>query len=184
MGYSIQGLNNYIASNISKSYWLNKIYPTNIGEAHNKGDIHIHDLNILASYCVGWDLKDLLMEGFKGVKGKIESAPAKHFRTALGQIVNFMYTLQGEAAGAQAFSNFDTLLAPFIRYDHLDYSQVKQAMQEFLFNLAVPTRVGFQTPFTNLTLDLVVPSFMEEEHVIIGGVPQKEKYGEFKEEMG
>ena len=150
MGYSIQGLNNYIASNISKSYWLNKIYPDYIKNAHNNGDIHIHDLNFLASYCVGWDLKDLLMEGFRGVEGKVQSAPAKHFRTALGQIVNFMYTLQGEAAGAQAFSNFDTLLAPFIRYDKLNYDQVLQAMQEFVFNMNVPTRVGFQTPFLTL----------------------------------
>ena len=129
MSYSIQGLNNYIASEISKNYWLNKIYPADIRNAHINGDIHIHDLNIISVYCVGWDLKDLLTEGFTGVKGKVESAPAKHFRTALGQVVNFMYTMQGEAAGAQAFSNFDTLLAPFIRYDNLTYDQVKQAMQ-------------------------------------------------------
>ena len=156
MAYSIQGLNNYIASEISKNYWLNKIYPTDIKNAHLNGDIHIHDLNIISVYCVGWDLKDLLTEGFTGVRGKIESAPAKHFRTALGQIVNFMYTMQGEAAGAQAFSNFDTLLAPFISYDNLDYKQVKQAIQEFVFNMNVPTRVGFQTPFTNITMDLTV----------------------------
>ena len=117
MSYSIQGLNNYIASNISKNYWLNKIYPEEIKNAHQKGDIHIHDLNIISVYCVGWDLKDLLMEGFKGVKGKVSSKPARHFRTALGQMVNFLYTMQGESAGAQAFSNFDTLLAPFLRYD-------------------------------------------------------------------
>ena len=183
MGYSIQGLNNDIASNISKSYWLNKIYPDNIKDAHNKGDIHIHDLNILASYCVGWDLKDLLMEGFKGVEGKVQSAPAKHFRTALGQIVNFMYTLQGEAAGAQAFSNFDTLLAPFIRYDQLNYDQVLQAMQEFVFNMNVPTRVGFQTPFSNITMDLTVPSYYKDQGVIIGGEIMEETYGEFQEEM-
>ncbi|MDD3236951.1 MAG: ribonucleoside triphosphate reductase [Candidatus Gastranaerophilales bacterium] len=183
MGYSIQGLNNYIASNISKSYWLNKIYPDAIKEAHSQGDIHIHDLNILASYCVGWDLKDLLMEGFKGVEGKISSAPAKHFRTALGQIVNFMYTLQGESAGAQAFSNFDTLLAPFIRYDNLTYAQVKQAMQEFIFNMNVPTRVGFQTPFSNITMDLNVPSYYKEQGVIIGGEIQEATYGDFQGEM-
>ena len=158
MSYSVQGLNNYIASNISKSYWLNKIYPDEIGEAHTKGDIHIHDLNIIASYCVGWDLKDLLTEGFQGVEGKVSSAPAKHFRTALGQIVNFLYTTQGESAGAQAFSNFDTLLAPYIYYDKLSYDQVKQAMQEFIFNMNVPTRVGFQTPFRNVTMDLNCPS--------------------------
>lgn len=183
MSYSIQGLNNYIASEISKQYWLYRIYPENIKNAHINGDIHIHDLNIISVYCVGWDLKDLLSEGFTGVKGKVESAPAKHFRTALGQIVNFMYTMQGEAAGAQAFSNFDTLLAPFIRYDNLDYKQVKQAIQEFVFNMNVPTRVGFQTPFTNITMDLNVPSYYAEQPVIIGGELQEATYKEFQKEM-
>lgn len=183
MAYSIQGLNNYIASEISKNYWLNKIYPADIRNAHINGDIHIHDLNIISVYCVGWDLKDLLTEGFRGVRGKIESAPPKHFRTALGQIVNFMYTMQGEAAGAQAFSNFDTLLAPFIKYDNLDYEQVKQAMQEFVFNMNVPTRVGFQTPFTNITMDLNVPSYYAEQPVIIGGELQEKTYKEFQYEM-
>lgn len=183
MSYSIQGLNNYIASEISKQYWLNRIYPENIKNAHINGDIHIHDLNIISVYCVGWDLKDLLSEGFTGVKGKVESAPAKHFRTVLGQIVNFMYTMQGEAAGAQAFSNFDTLLAPFIRYDNLDYKQVKQAIQEFVFNMNVPTRVGFQTPFTNITMDLTVPSYYAEQPVIIGGELQEATYKEFQKEM-
>ena len=183
MSYSIQGLNNYIASEISKQYWLNRIYPENIKNAHINGDIHIHDLNIISVYCVGWDLKDLLSEGFTGVKGKVESAPAKHFRTALGQIVNFMYTMQGEAAGAQAFSNFDTLLAPFIRYDNLDYKQVKQAIQEFVFNMNVPTRVGFQTPFTNITMNLNVPSYYAEQPVIIGGELQEATYKEFQKEM-
>lgn len=183
MSYSIQGLNNYIASEISKKYWLNKIYPEHIKNAHLSGDIHIHDLNIISVYCVGWDLKDLLTEGFRGVRGKIESAPAKHFRTALGQIVNFMYTMQGEAAGAQAFSNFDTLLAPFIRYDGLTYEQVKQAIQEFVFNMNVPTRVGFQTPFTNITMDLTVPSYYAEQPVIIGGELMEDTYKEFQSEM-
>lgn len=183
MSYSIQGLNNYIASEISKQYWLNRIYPAEVRNAHLNGDIHIHDLNIISVYCVGWDLKDLLTEGFTGVKGKIESAPAKHFRTALGQIVNFMYTMQGEAAGAQAFSNFDTLLAPFISYDNLDYKQVKQAVQEFVFNMNVPTRVGFQTPFTNITMDLTVPSYYAEQPVIIGGELQERTYKEFQKEM-
>ena len=183
MSYSIQGLNNYIASEISKNYWLNKVYPVDIKNAHIRGDIHIHDLNIISVYCVGWDLKDLLTEGFKGVKGKVETFPAKHFRTALGQIVNFMYTMQGEAAGAQAFSNFDTLLAPFIRYDKLNYEQVKQAIQEFIFNMNVPTRVGFQTPFTNITMDLTVPSYYAEQPVIIGGELQVETYKEFQPEM-
>lgn len=183
MSYSIQGLNNYISSQISKNYWLNKIYPNEIQEAHNQGDFHIHDLNMLSVYCVGWDLKDLLMQGFTGVQGKIQCSPAKHFRTALGQVVNFMYTMQGEATGAQAFSNFDTLLAPFIRYDELDYKQVKQAMQEFIFNLNVPTRTGFQTPFTNITMDLTVPSYYAEQNVIIGGEAKAETYGEFQHEM-
>ena len=183
MSYSIQGLNNYIASEVSKNYWLNKIYNEKIRNAHLSGDIHIHDLNIISVYCVGWDLKDLLMEGFRGVKGKIESKPPKHFRTALGQIVNFMYTMQGEAAGAQAFSNFDTLLAPFIRYDNLSFEQVKQAMQEFVFNMNVPTRVGFQTPFTNITMDLTVPTYYTEQPVIIGGELMEDTYKDFQPEM-
>lgn len=183
MGYSIQGLNNYLASGMSKNYWLNKIYPNEIKTAHENGDIHIHDLNIISVYCVGWDLKDLLAEGFRGVKGKVESAPAKHFRTALGQIVNFLYTMQGESAGAQAFSNFDTLLAPFVRYDKLNFSQVKQALQEFVFNMNVPTRVGFQTPFSNITMDLTVPSYYKDQCVIVGGEMMEETYGDFQSEM-
>jgi len=183
MSYSVQGLNNYIASNISKSYWLNKIYPEDIREAHTNGDIHIHDLNIISGYCVGWDLKDLLYEGFQGVEGKVSSSPARHFRTALGQIVNFLYTMQGESAGAQAFSNFDTLLAPYVYYDNLDYKQVKQALQEFVFNMNVPTRVGFQTPFTNVTMDLTVPSYYKDQAAIVGGEVMDKTYGEFTEEM-
>lgn len=183
MTYSIQGLNNYVSSHISKNYWLNKIYSNEIKEAHANGDFHIHDLNMLSVYCVGWDLKDLLTQGFTGVQGKIQCSPAKHFRTALGQVVNFLYTMQGEATGAQAFSNFDTLLAPFIRYDGLDYKQVKQAMQEFIFNLNVPTRTGFQTPFTNITMDLTVPNYYASQNVIIGGEPQEETYSEFQYEM-
>ena len=183
MGYSIQGLNNYLASNLCTQYWLEKIYPENIKTAHQTGSIHIHDLNLIAAYCVGWDLKDLLMEGFKGVRGKVASAPPKHLRTALGQIVNFMYTLQGESAGAQAFSNFDTLLAPFVKYDKLNYEQVYQAIQEFVFNMNVPTRVGFQTPFSNITMDLTVPSYYKDQCVIIGGEIMEETYGEFQEEM-
>ena len=183
MTFSLQGLNNYISSEISSGYWLNQIYPSEIRDAHLDGDFHIHDLNVLSVYCVGWDLKALLVEGFRGVTGKIESRPARHFRSALGQIVNFFYTLQGEAAGAQAFSSFDTLLAPFIRYDRLTYPEVKQALQEFLFNINVPTRVGFQTPFTNVTLDLVVPKTYADEAVIIGGEPQPVTYREFQPEM-
>jgi ribonucleoside-triphosphate reductase len=183
MSYSLQGLNNYISSEISKNYWLNKIYPEPIRLAHAKGDIHIHDLNILSVYCVGWDLYYLLVQGFTGVEGKVSSRPPKHFRAALGQVVNFFYTLQGEAAGAQAFSSFDTLLAPFIRYDKLTFKEVKQALQEFLFNVNVPTRVGFQTPFTNVTLDLTAPRLYANQPVIIGGRPQGETYCEFQEEM-
>lgn len=183
MSYSLQGLNHYGVSYIVKRYWLNKIYPKEIREAVESGDFHIHNLDTLACYCMGWDLYDLLLKGFGGVVGKVESRPAKHFRAALGQVVNFLYTLQGECAGAVAFSNFDTLLAPFIRYDGLNYSQVKQALQEFLYNMAVPTRVGFQCPFTNITLDLNPSSVYAKQPVIIGGEPQKETYGEFKEEM-
>ncbi|MGO9146754.1 MAG: ribonucleoside triphosphate reductase [Desulfomonilia bacterium] len=183
MAFSLQGLNNYLSSEISKLYWLNKIYPPEVRNAHSGGDFHIHDLNIISVYCVGWDLYDLLLQGFKGAAGKVESKPAKHFRTALGQIVNFFYTLQGEAAGAQAFSNFDTLLAPFIRYDSLDYLQVKQALQEFIFNINVPTRVGFQTPFTNVTLDLDVPAHYKDQGVVIGGKIQEATYSEFQQEM-
>ncbi|MCD6575897.1 MAG: ribonucleoside triphosphate reductase [Nanoarchaeota archaeon] len=183
MTFSLQGLNNYISSEISKVYWLNRIYSKQIREAHLNGDFHIHDLGLLSVYCVGWDLLDLLLNGFKGVPGKVESKPAKHFRSALGQIVNFFYTLQGESSGAQAFSNFDTLLAPFIRYDGLSYKEVKQALQEFVFNVNVPTRVGFQTPFTNITLDLTVPSNFVDKRVVIGGKFQKETYRDFQKEM-
>ncbi|BAV59124.1 ribonucleoside triphosphate reductase [Candidatus Endomicrobiellum trichonymphae] len=183
MSYSLQGLNNYISSGISKIYWLNKIYPENVRKAHSEGDLHLHDLGLLGAYCAGWDLQDLLLNGFKGASGKSEAKPAKHFRTVLGQIVNFFYTLQGESAGAQAFSNFDTLLAPFIYYDKLNYEEVKQALQEFLFNINVPTRVGFQTPFTNLTMDLTVAPYYKNEPVIIGGKHRDKKYGEFQKEI-
>ena len=183
MSYSLQGLNNYISSEISKTYWLNKIYPADIREAHLSGDFHIHDLGMLSVYCVGWDLHDLLRSGFRGVAGKAESTPARHFRTALGQIVNFFYTLQGEAAGAQAFSNVDTLLAPFIRYDGLSEKEVRQALQEFVFNVNIPTRVGFQTPFTNITLDLEPSALLADQPVVIGGQLQNETYGAFAKEM-
>ncbi len=183
MAYSLQGLNNYVSSEVTKQYWLHKVYPREIASLHRNGDMHIHDLNILSVYCVGWDLIDLLREGFRGAVGKIESKPARHFRSALGQVVNFFYTLQGEAAGAQAFSSIDTLLAPFIRYDGLSYEEVRQALQEFVFNINVPTRVGFQTPFTNITLDLSPPSTYASTPVIWGGVPQKEAYGDFQKEM-
>ena len=183
MSYSLQGLNNYISSEVTSEYWLNSIYPPEIRAAHAEGDIHVHDLNLLSVYCVGWDLLDLLRQGFKGVEGKVESSPPRHLRSALGQVVNFFYTLQGEAAGAQAISNFDTLLAPFVRADRLEYKEVKQALQEFIFNINIPTRVGFQTPFTNITMDLTVPSTLRDQPVVVGGREQPETYGEFQPEM-
>jgi len=183
MAYSLQGLNHYVTSTVTKKYWLSKIYPEKIRKAAESGDLHIHNLDSLATYCCGWDLYDLLVKGFSGVTGKIEAGPAKHFRSALGQLVNFFYTLQGESAGAQAISNFDTLLAPFIRYDNLNYQQVKQALQEFVFNCAIPTRVGFQSPFTNITLDVSPSGTLANQSVIIGGKPQKETYKDFQEEM-
>ena len=183
MGFSLQGLNNFLVSEFSKNFWLNHIFTPEQKKAHENGDIHIHDLGLLSVYCCGWDLEQLLIKGFTGVKNKIQSKPPKHFRSALGQVVNFIYTLQGEAAGAQALSSFDTYLAPFIRYDNLTYKDVKQAMQEFIFNMAVPTRVGFQTPFFNITLDLEVSSLFKDKHIIIGGEYKEETYGEFQEEM-
>lgn len=183
MTYSLQGLNQYVGSYISKKYWLNKIYPKEIRDAASNEDFHIHNLELLAPYCAGWDLYDFLMKGFGGVNGKIECRPPKHFRTALGQLVNVLFTLQGETAGANAVSNFDTLLAPFIRYDKLDYKQVKQSMQEFLYNCMVPTRVGFQTPFLNVSLDIKPPAFLASQPVIIGGEIQNETYAEFQPEM-
>ncbi|MCW3807167.1 ribonucleoside triphosphate reductase [Plebeiibacterium marinum] len=181
--YSLQGMNQHVSTIISSQYWLNKIYPSEIGNAHKQGKLHIHDLGFVSVYCVGWDLYELIMTGFKGVPGKVESKPANHFRTLLGQIVNFFYTMQGEAAGAQAFSNFDTYLAPFIRHDNLSYKEVKQSLQEFMFNMNIPTRVGFQTPFTNITLDLEVPSNMKDTAVIIGGEIKDSTYGDYRHEM-
>lgn len=183
MAYSLQGLNNYIASIVSATYWMNRVYTKEIREAHESGDFHIHDLQLVAAYCCGWDLQDLLRRGFTGVPGKVACKPAKHLGSILGQMVNFIYTLQGEVAGAQAFSNFDTLLAPFVRYDKLSYAKVKQEIQSFVFNMNVSTRVGFQTPFSNITMDIMAPKTLANEAVMIGGIPQKEKYGEFQEEM-
>ncbi|MDI3546550.1 MAG: hypothetical protein PWR10_202 [Halanaerobiales bacterium] len=183
MGFSLQGLNNHISSKITSQYWLQEIYPKEIRDLHINGDLHIHDLSLLSVYCCGWDLQDLLLNGFGGVTTKVESKPPKHFRTALGQIVNFFYTLQGEAAGAQAFSNFDTYLSPFIYYDNLSYKEVKQAMQEFVFNMNVPTRVGFQTPFTNITMDLNPSPAIADQPAIIGGEPMDRTLSEFQREM-
>jgi ribonucleoside-triphosphate reductase len=183
MSYSLQGLNNHVSSIITSTYWLNKIYTPEIKQAHTDGDLHLHDLGLLSVYCCGWDMKDLLFRGFGGVEGKIESAPPSHFESALGQVVNFFYTLQGEAAGAQAFANFDTLLAPFIRHGNLSYEDVKRAMRRFLFNMNIPTRVGFQTPFTNITMDLTCPGNMKDDPVVINGEYQSTTYGEYQEEM-
>jgi len=183
MTFSLQGLNRYGTSYIVKKYWLNKIYPKEIRQAVENNDFHIHNLDTLGVYCAGWDLYDLLTRGFGGATGKAESKPPKHFRAALGQVVNFLYTLQGEIAGAVAVSNFDTLMAPFIRYDNLNYRQVKQSLQEFLFNMAVPTRVGFQNPFSNITLDLRPSPVFAKQPVVCGGELQKEIYGDFEEEM-
>ena len=183
MDYSLQGLNNYIVSDITKSFWLNHVFSTEERDLHEKGDIHIHDLGLFSTYCCGWDLEGLLLKGFKGVPNKISSAPAKHLKTALGQLVNFIYTLQGEAAGAQAISSFDTYLAPFVYYDKLNYKEVKQAVQEFIYNVNVPTRVGFQCPFFNITLDLVAPEILRKKPVIIGGKCQEKTYGEFQKEI-
>ncbi len=183
MGFSLQGLNNHIVESITKKYWLNKIYRKELRDAHINGDLHIHDLGLLAPYCCGWDLEALLIHGFKGASGKIESKPAKHFQSFLGQIVNWLYTLQGEAAGAQAISSLDTYVAPFIYYDGLDYDQVKKIVQSFVFNLNIPTRVGFQTPFTNITLDITPHPMLKNMPVIIGGKRMEKTYGEFQKEM-
>ncbi|HEX7586638.1 MAG TPA: ribonucleoside triphosphate reductase [Patescibacteria group bacterium] len=183
MAYSLQGLNNYVASVVSAKYWMNRVYSKEIRDAHESGDFHIHDLQLVAAYCCGWDLQDLLRRGFTGVPGKVACKPAKHLGSALGQMVNFIYTLQGEVAGAQAFSNFDTLLAPFVRADKLTYEKVKQEIQSFVFNMNVSTRVGFQTPFSNITMDIASPKNLAKEAVLIGGIPQKETYGDFQEEM-
>ena len=184
MGFSLQGMNNHIVSDVTKSFWLEEVYSEPIKDAHVNGDFHIHDLGLLAPYCCGWNLEDFLLKGFGGVSGKIESKPPKHFRTALLQLVNLSYTLQGEAAGAQAVSNFTTYLAPFVRHDGLTYNEVKQALQEFVFNLNVPTRVGFQTPFVNLTMDLKCPNILKGQPVIIGGEYRFDMtYGDFEKEI-
>lgn len=183
MNFSLQGLNNFVASELSKKYWLRKLYPKEVRQAYEQGYIHIHDLGSLSAYCVGWDLFELLLKGFGGVDEKINCRPPRHFGSALGQLVNFLYTLQGECAGAQAVSSVDTFLAPFIAYDKLTYSEVKQEVQEFVYNLNVPTRVGFQTPFTNISLDLVVPKKLRDSYVLVGGEVKDRKYSEFQNEM-
>lgn len=180
---SINGMNNYIREAFTKNYWLHEVYPDDIRDAHIKGDIHVHDLGFFGPYCAGWDLKQLLIDGFGGVSGKVESSAAKHLRSFLGQVVNSTFTTQGESAGAQAWSSIDTYCAPFIRFDNMDKKQIKQAIQEFVFNINVPTRVGFQCPFSNLTFDIIVPSTLKNEHVIYGGEILEETYGDFQKEM-
>lgn len=179
-GFSLGGLILNTSGKVMANYWLNEVYPKEVGEAHRSGDIHIHDLDMLSGYCAGWSLRDLLAEGFNGVHGKIEAGKAEHFRSALGQIVNFFGTLQNEWAGAQAFSSFDTLLAPYVHKDKLSYKEVKQAIQEFVFNLNVPSRWGTQTPFTNLTFDLVCPEDLVDKFpAIYEGL----SYKDFQSEM-
>lgn len=180
---SINGMNNYVRETFTKQYWLHEIYPQEVREAHQNADIHLHDLGFFGPYCAGWDLYQLLTDGFGGVGGKVESSPPKHLRSFLGQIVNSTFTTQGETAGAQAWSSIDTYCAPFIRYDNLTYKQVKQAIQEFIFNINVPTRVGFQCPFSNLTFDIVPPRTLRDRPVMIGGQSMEETYGEFQAEM-
>lgn len=165
------------------NYWLNHIYPPAIGQAHRKADYHIHDLDMLGGYCAGWSLRTLLNEGFNGVPNKVEAGPPKHMSSAIGQIVNFLGTLQNEWAGAQAFSSFDTYMAPFIRVDKLPYEVVKQNMQELIFNLNVPSRWGSQTPFTNLTFDWTCPEDLRMQHPLIGGKEMPFTYGDLPEEM-
>ncbi|OGZ55742.1 MAG: ribonucleoside triphosphate reductase [Candidatus Ryanbacteria bacterium RIFCSPLOWO2_12_FULL_44_26] len=182
-GYSLGGLILNTSGKLIANYWLNSVYSKDIKDAHVNGDFHIHDLDMFSGYCAGWSLRQLLEEGFNGVPGKVESYPAKHLETAVAQMVNFLGTLQNEWAGAQAFSSFDTYLAPFVRKDNLTYEQVKQSIQQFVFNLNVPSRWGTQTPFTNITLDWVCPDDMRERNPVIGGNAQDFTYGECQKEM-
>ncbi len=183
MQRSVNGLNNYVREAFTKKYWLYEVYPIDVCKAHESGDAHIHDLGFFGPYCAGWDLRQLLTEGFGGVEGKVESKPAKHMRSFLGQIVNSTFTTQGETAGAQAWSSFDTYCAPFVYYDNMTFEQVCQCLQEFVFNINVPTRVGFQCPFSNLTFDIKVPSTLKDEPVLIGGKMTDKTYGDFQEQM-
>ena len=183
MQKSVNGLNNYVREHFTKKYWLYKVYPKEVREAHESGDIHLHDLGFFGPYCAGWDVRQLLTDGFGGVSGKVESRPAKHLRSFLGQLVNSTFTTQGETAGAQAWSSIDTYCAPFIYYDNMTYEQVRQCLQEFVFNINVPTRVGFQCPFSNLTFDIKVPRTLADQPVVIGGELKDKTYKEFQKEM-
>lgn len=182
-GYSLGGLILNVAGKVTANYWLSHVYAPQVGEAHRNGDIHIHDLDMLSGYCAGWSLRTLLHEGLNGVPGKVEAGPAKHMSSAVGQVVNFLGTLQNEWAGAQAFSSFDTYMAPFIRKDGMDYAQVRQCIQELIYNLNVPSRWGTQTPFTNLTFDWTCPEDLREQVPVIGGVEMPFCYGELQAEM-
>ena len=182
-GYSLGGLILNVSGKVVANYWLNHVYPPEVGAAHREGDLHIHDLDMLAGYCAGWSLRTLLREGLNGVPGKVEATPPRHMSSAVGQIVNFLGTLQNEWAGAQAFSSFDTYMAPFIRKDNLDYAEVRQSIQELIYNLNVPSRWGTQTPFTNLTFDWTCPEDLAGEHPIIGGEEMGFTYGELQAEM-
>jgi ribonucleoside-triphosphate reductase len=182
-GYSLGGLILNVSGKVVANYWLNHVYPPEVGIAHREGDIHVHDLDMLAGYCAGWSLRNLLNDGLNGVPGKVEAGPPKHLSSAVGQIVNFLGTLQNEWAGAQAFSSFDTYMAPFIRKDNLPYEEVKQSIQELIYNLNVPSRWGTQTPFTNLTFDWVCPEDLREQIPVIGGKEMPFSYGELQTEM-
>ena len=182
-GYSLGGLILNVAGKVTANYWLSHVYTPEIGEAHRNGDIHIHDLDMLSGYCAGWSLRTLLHEGLNGVPGKVEAGPPKHMSSAVGQIVNFLGTLQNEWAGAQAFSSFDTYMAPFVRKDGMDYAAVRQCIQELVYNLNVPSRWGTQTPFTNLTFDWTCPDDLREQVPVIGGVEMPFSYGELQAEM-
>lgn len=182
-GYSLGGLILNVSGKVIANYWLNHIYEPEIGQAHRNADLHIHDLDMLAGYCAGWSLRTLLHEGLNGVPGKIDSGPPKHLSSAIGQMVNFLGTLQNEWAGAQAFSSFDTYLAPYIRKDAMKYEDVKQCIQEFIYNLNVPSRWGTQTPFTNITLDWVCPEDLREQIPIIAGEEMPFAYGDLQKEM-
>ena len=182
-GYSLGGLILNVSGKVVANYWLNHVYPPEVGAAHRNGDFHVHDLDMLSGYCAGWSLRSLLIDGFNGVPGKIEAGPPRHLSSAVGQMVNFLGTLQNEWAGAQAFSSFDTYLAPFIRKDNLSYREVKQFIQEFIYNLNVPSRWGTQTPFTNITLDWVVPEDLREQAPLIGGEEMPFTYGDLQAEL-
>lgn len=183
IGYSVQGLKSFLAGKAEAEYWLSKVYPQKIANLHRNGAVHIHNLSFFGSYCVGWDLEDLIKRGFGGVPGKPYSKPAKHFSSILGQIVNFLFTLQNEVAGAVALNSFDTLLAPFVYYDHLTQKEVKQQIQEFVFNMSQTTRTGGQSPFSNITLDIHPHVLLVNKKVVIGGKEQDKRYGEFQKEI-